>query len=455
MQPEPTAPDASSRAKSTMTSASHPPLPHVRAGLVAALLALAPAPFLLGCDPAEDENKNVDAGRPSIDVNPGAVHFEALVNDGLQTRTVSFQNHGGSALVLSNMAVLAGAGDFTIVEGVDESGVLSVPPRTQKWVTIAWDPTTGDAEGALQASTNDPTKPGIEVELSALVQSGIDDEPSTPVDEELVDVYLLLDVAYNYSCYHPDLSSFIDEIIDALYDHFGNVAVGFGVYDDYRESGWATVGGPYEMRHAISTDHASVREASSRLRMEYGGSDEGSAYEAIYQAVWGAGYDHTCNGSFDGTTDIQPWSASESDAFGGAVPGLDNEFPAEGSRRGVGWREGATHIIIYSVDNIIRDEALGSALPSSSCGQPATVDTVAEALAVTDTRLLGINVYEWQASDDRPQQQLLTLAEATESYIDSDGDGLYDDPAVLAEGWNWPRMDDVMEAVEDLIRTAN
>ena len=209
------------------------------------------------------------------------------------------------------------------------------------------------------------------------------------------------------------------------------------------------------MRHAISTNHDSVKSAAERLRMEFGGSDEGSAYEAIYQAIWGAGYDQDCDGAFDGSTDIQPWHTDESDAFGGVVPGLDNEFPADGSRRGVGWREGATHIVIYSVDNIIRDTAMGSELPAGTCGAPATVETVAQAMAVTDTRLLGINVYEWQGSDPRPQQQLEALAVATESYIDADGDGLYDEPAVLAAGWNWPAMSEVMHAVEDLMRTAN
>jgi hypothetical protein len=422
----------------------------LRMGLLLGLTALGS----VGCDPQSSEEKPGTTGRPSLDINPGSIAFEAYASDGLQTRTLSLQNHGTQPLELSDLTITASTGSFTIVEGLDDSGRIDVPPRTQKWVTIAWDPTSGDAAGELWMSTNDPNKPGVQVELSALVQSEVTD-PNAPVDQEMVDVYLLLDVAYNYSCYHPDLNRFIDQIIDELYEHFGNVAVGFGVYDDYRVSGWATVGGPYEMRHAISTNHDSVRAAADRLRMEYGGSDEGTAYEAIYQAVWGAGFDQACDGAFDPSTDIQPWSAREDDAFGGAIPGLELEYPAEGSRRGVGWREGATHIIIYSVDNIIRDASVGSALPTGACGEPATADTVARALAVTDTRLLGINVYEWQSSDPRPQQQLEALAHATESYIDADGDGLFDEPAVLAEGWDWPAMSDVMSAVEDLMRTAN
>jgi len=418
-----------------------------------ALMAAGP----VSCEPAGVDKNGPQDGVPSVDVNPGSVHFEAYVGDGLQSRTVSLQNHGTGVLHLSDIRVGAEVGEFTIVEGVDPAtGTLDIPARTQKWVTIAWDPTSGDASGALFLNTNDPQKPGAQVDLTALVQSSTDDpNPNEPVDEEMVDVYLLLDVAYNYSCYHPDLNRFIDEIIEALYDHFGNVAVGFGVYDDYRESSWATVGLPYEMRHAISTDHDSVKDAARALRMEYGGSDEGSAYEAIYQAVWGAGFDHTCDGAFDPSKDIRPWAPMESDAFGGTVEGLKDEFPADGDRRGVGWREGATHIVIYSVDNIIRDAAVGSRFPEGSCGEPATADTVAAALAVTDTKLLGINVYEWQASDSRPQNQLDALAEATGSYIDADGDGSFDDPAVLAAGWDWPPMADVIDAVEDLIRTAD
>ncbi len=407
-----------------------------------------------GCDPQNGEDKVQADARPSLDINPGAIAFEAYSTDGLQTRTVSLQNHGTAALTLSELTILTTTGAFTIVEGVDASGRIEVTPRTQQWITVAWDPTTGDASGSLQMTTNDPLKPGVEIELSALVQTEVT-IPDDPVDGDKVDVYLLLDVAYNYSCYHPDLGRFIDEIIDALYEHFGDVAVGFGVYDDYRVGGWARVNGPYEMRHAVSTNHDSVKDAAERLQMEYGGSDEGTAYEAIYQAIWGAGYDQSCDGAFDITTDIQPWNTHEDDAFGGAVPGLDHEFPADGTRRGVGWREGATHIVIYSVDNIIRDTALGSELPVGSCGAPATAETVARALAVTDTRLLGINVYEWQASDSRPQQQLEALAIAAEAYIDADNDGLYDEPAVLAAGWDWPAMPDVIDAVEDLMRTAN
>jgi hypothetical protein len=430
----------------------HRPRFHATRALVACLWL--PSLFVTACDPQDETDKVQANARPSLDINPGSVFFEAYSTDGLQTRTVSLQNHGTDVLILSDLTILATTGAFTIVEGVDESGRVEVTPRTQQWITIAWDPTTGDGAGSLQMTTNDPLKPGVEIELSALVQTETTITDG-PVDGDKVDVYLLLDVAYNYSCYHPDLDRFIDEVIDALYEHFGDVAVGFGVYDDYRVGGWATVNGPYEMRHAISTNHDSVKDAADRLQMEYGGSDEGTAYEAIYQAVWGAGYDQSCDGAFDLATDIQPWNTHEDDAFGGAIPGLDNEFPAEGTRRGVGWREGATHVVIYSVDNIIRDTAMGSELPTGSCGEPATAETVARALAVTDTRLLGINVYEWQASDARPQQQLEALAVASDSYIDTDDDGLYDEPAVLAAGWNWPPMSEVIDAVEDLMRTSN
>ncbi len=409
-----------------------------------------------GCVLAEEEKDGSGNSQPSVDLNPGAITFSGTVEDGMQTRTVTIQNNGDAPLLVDGLTLLVQTGSITIVEGAPADGVLRINPRTQAWMTVAWDPAGGDAVGAIQMHTNDPVKPGVQVELTGLVASANPSpDPETPVDGDKVDVYLLLDVAYNYSCYHPELDRFIDDIIDELYAHFGDVAVGFGVYDDYNYDGWATVGKAYEMRHAVSTDHDSVKEAAHRLQMEYGGTDEGSTYEAIYQAVWGAGFDQDCDGSYDGATDVRPWTARADDAFQGREAGLDAEFPAEGERRGVGWREGATHIVIYSVDNIIRDTTYGARVPESACGEPASAGLVAEALAVTDTRLLGINVYEWQASDPRPTQQMENLAMATGSYIDANDDGVYDEPAVLADGWNWPAMPVVVAAIEDLMRTSN
>ncbi len=72
-------------------------------------------------------------------------------------------------------------------------------------------------------------------------------------------------------------------------------------------------------------------------------------------------------------------------------------------------------------------------------------------------KVLGINVYEYWASDGSLQGQLNELAEATSSYIDRDGDGAKDDPAALYGSWDWPDIGTVVDAMWDLAeeRTLN
>jgi hypothetical protein len=81
---------------------------------------------------------------------------------------------------------------------------------------------------------------------------------------------------------------------------------------------------------------------------------------------------------------------------------------------------------------------------------PATFSTAVASVNAQRARTLGINVYEYQSSDHTLQNQLLSIATATGSYIDLDDDGVKDDPAVLYGSWNWPPIDDVVEALHEL-----
>ena len=416
---------------------------------------------LSACGAKGDDTAALQGAGGQVDLNPASLHFE-LPEGGLvpsQTQTFTVQNHGVGPLSVSGLELQA-TGGVTLVEG---GGAVVIPPHGVHTVTVAFEGDGGDAAGRVIVYSDDAKKPVVAVSLEGELvpaESGGGDgggEEEVPVEQELVDVFLLLDVAYNYSCYHPDLDRFIDEVIDELYVHFDNVAVGFGVYDDYPEPGWTVPGNKaYEIRHQISTDHDSVKEAARGLTMEYGGRGPGSTHEALYQAVWGAGYDHECDGVYDEATDVPPFTPRADDAFGGLEAGAhDPSVPGTGERRGVGWREGAAHIVIVSIDNMIRDAALTHPLPEGTCGAPASPELVARAFTTTDTRLLGINVYEWQDSDPVPQAQLEALVESTGSHIDADGDGLRDEPAVLAAGWDWPPMWQVMDAVEDLIRESH
>ncbi len=270
-----------------------------------------------------------------------------------------------------------------------------------------------------------------------------------------VDVFLLADDAYSYSCYHPEHTTFIPEVAAELFSRLPDSTFGFGVYDDYKSDGdnWQATGGhPYELEVQQTTDESLVSAAAITAAMTYGGDDKGSSYEAIFQAMSGQGFDMDCDGAYDTSYDVKPFIAEPSDAFLGAVPGSnDPSVEGTGTLPGTGWREASVKIIIVGADNDIRDERQGDDVPEETCDEPAGFEHAVSSIADHDGRFLGINVYEYQSSDHTLQEQLEELAEATGSYIDKDGDGTNDDLAVISGSWDWPAATEVVDAVEDLI----
>ncbi len=274
------------------------------------------------------------------------------------------------------------------------------------------------------------------------------------LEEYTSDIFVLLDTAYSYSCYHPDLESFIEELVDVLFEEFEDIAIGFGTYDDYRyQTGWASNNGhPFELQHQVSTDTESVKRAARGQQMVYGGDAPGSAFEALYQASRGPGFDQGCDTYFTTNDDVRPFIQDEGDAFGGNVNGTYNErVEGSGTRGGVGFRRGASPIFLLAADNTIRDVDAGHPGPEDSCGAPAGFSSAVSAIGSLNGRVLSMNVYEWQSTDDTLQTQLVSLAHATSSYIDKDGDGDKDDPAVLYGSWDWPELEDIVSAIAQLV----
>ncbi len=271
-------------------------------------------------------------------------------------------------------------------------------------------------------------------------------------ETDRVDIFLLVDTAYSYSCWHPDIPTFVDQLVTELFARYDNMALGFGIYDDYASYGWNASGGvPFQIAHQISTDAASIRSAASGLSMIYGGDGPGSTYEAIYQAATGDGYDQTCDAAYDATTDIKPFHSVSDDAFSGEVEGSYNaEVMGTGDLPGVGFREGAQPIFFVAADNRIRDASYGDSMPSGACFGGAGFDDAVGAINDMDAKFLGINVYEYWSSDGTLQGQLNNLAEATNSYIDIDGDGAKTNPAALYGSWDWPAISTVVDAMWDL-----
>lgn len=270
-----------------------------------------------------------------------------------------------------------------------------------------------------------------------------------------VDVFLLADEAYSYSCSHATHTTFIPELANELFDRMPGATFGFGTYDDYRMDGdnWtSTNGNPYEIQVQQTTDEGLINEKSSSAAMTYGGDAQGSGYEALYQVMTGNGYDQSCNASFDSGYDVHPFQAQPYDAFGGTVEGsYDPSIEGSGDQPGTAFREAAVKIVVLGADNAIRDERNGDEVPSDSCDEPASYETAVRSINSMGARFLGINVDEYQTYDPTLQDQLEEIAEATDSYYDKDGDGENTDLAVLYGSWDWPNATKVVDAIEDLV----
>ncbi len=266
-----------------------------------------------------------------------------------------------------------------------------------------------------------------------------------------LDVFVIIDTAYSYSCYRPNLPTAMTTLAREIFAHFDNVAVGFGTFDDYAAYA-STTGNPFQLVHQISTDSTSVIASANGLSaMVYGGDAEGSAWEALYQVGTGLGFDEDCDGSIS-ATDVAPFHAKGSDAFGGAAAGTyDASVKGTGTLGGVGWRDNSGRAIILGTDNLLRDPDDGDAVPSDTCFEAAGTASASEALAKLDAKVLAVSFYEWYASDPTVDQELTALAQATDSYIDLDGDGAIDDEALITGSWDWPSTSVLIAGLEDLL----
>lgn len=326
------------------------------------------------------------------------------------------------------------------------------------------DPTSRDTDGdgfsdGLEAYAGTSPTSSRDTPEGVVVESGPRDRFETTVEYTLggfpVDVFLLVDDAYSYSCYHPTHSEFIPALAEELFSRFNEATFGFGTYDDYKQDGenWASTGGnPYELKVQLTTDLDLIESRSESIEMVYGGDAPGSGYEAMYQAMSGVGFDAACDAEFDSGYDSKPFIPGASDAFTGAVEGsYDPTVESASDGPGVGFRKASAKVVIVGADNVWRDAALDHELPTDTCDDPATPDVAARSITGGDAKFLGVNVYEYYYYDDSIQIQLEAMAEATGSYIDSDDDDEYDDLAVLSGSWDWPEPNVVVDAVEDLI----
>lgn len=317
----------------------------------------------------------------------------------------------------------------------------------------ARDPRDSGAPDTDQDTLED-TDPGTETGGGTIPDDTDDTDIPVEVPDGRIDVVLIIDEAYVYDCYHAEIGPRSYEVASALIGSGANVAVAIASYDDYQVSGeWyaASDGVPYRLEQQLTTDLTLLQAASNGLELEWGGDGPGSGLEALIQVADGDGYDQDCDGTYDRATDIKPFNARSSDAFGGSATGsADTSTPGTGTRSGVGWRDGSKRVVVLLAENTLRDRAESHDFPSGSCTATQGRTAVASALTAIDAKFLGVNAYEFQDIDTALQEQLVDLARSTSSKIDADGDGAVDDDAVLYGSWDWPSTGVLVQAIWDV-----
>ncbi len=248
-----------------------------------------------------------------------------------------------------------------------------------------------------------------------------------------VDVAFLLDTTGSMSGTATAMAGEFSAIVDELSGSLGDPEYGYATYDDYPYGSYGYFDSgdiAFALHQQITDSEAGVQTALDATEIHYGGDGPESGMEALYQSATGAGYDMDCDGAYDDGYDILPFVSSSADPFGGTGgEAWDGTSTGGGSVGGFGFRNEALPVVIYATDNYLRDPDDGYAAPG---GCPLDAGSSDVTTAVTDMggRLIGIAASTWGTST--PLAQMNTLAEATESYYDADGDGVADDPLVFS-----------------------
>ena len=247
-----------------------------------------------------------------------------------------------------------------------------------------------------------------------------------------LDVAFLLDTTSSMSEEAAAMALEFSGIVDDISATIEDAAYGFATYDDYAfgTMGYPTSGDkPFVLRQQMTQTESSVQYVLNNIQIHSGADGTESGMEALYQGLLGMGYDQNANGLYEDSTDVLPFIASDSDPFGGlAGEGFDASVTDGGSLGGFGFREGTLPVVIYATDATMRDPSAGHPSPN---GAPldAGFDDVVDAVSVMGARLIGV-----ATQSSSPLSQMQSLATATGSLYEADGDGVIDDALVFS--WN-------------------
>lgn len=242
---------------------------------------------------------------------------------------------------------------------------------------------------------------------------------------QMGDVAFLLDTTCSMSTTLSGVSGEFSRIVSELASTLPDAQYGVASFDDYFYSSYGSSGDkPFELVQQVTSNTSAVQTALTGLRIHSGNDGPESGMEALYQGLTGVGYDQNCDGRYTSNTDVKPFAANGSDPFGGGGGQFSNGS-GTGTVGGFGFRDYSLPIIVYAIDNYLRDPDDGYGSPRGCPGDAGSGEVVTAANDI-GALLIGIAV-----GGSTPVAQMNTLATRTNSLADTDGDGAADDKLVF------------------------
>lgn len=291
---------------------------------------------------------------------------------------------------------------------------------------------------------------GIYVEVSERTQ--IEELFEFELAIQMGDIAFLIDTTGSMGSTANAMASEFSTIVTTLVSTIPDAEYGVATYDDYAYGsyGYSSSGDkPFIMRQQITSDTSQVNSILGSIPLHYGGDGPESSMEALYQGATGAGYDQSCDGGYNSDTDVLPFLADSSDPFGGSGgESYDSSFDGGGLNGGFGFRDYALPVLVFATDYDLRDPDAGYGSPGG-CHLDAGHSDVVTAMSDLGGYLIGIHVNSYTSN---PTTQMMSLAQDTGSYADTDGDGVADEELVFQwSGSSSSFRTTITDAIEDLV----
>ena len=352
-----------------------------------------------------------------------------------------------------------GDGDYDFADTDSDGDSISDYDEINVHGTDAYDADSdgdGFSDGGEIAAGTDPLDEGSIIDgiyVEVPERTGIEENFEFELRIQLGDVAFLLDTTCSMGGTIDAMSTEFSNIVTGLNTLIPDAEYGFATYDDYAYGGFGSSyygDKPFILLQQITDNVAAVQAELSSVDLHGGSDGPESTMEALYQAATGAGYDQGCNGIYDSLTDVKPFLASEDDPFTGAGGQSFSAVSSGGGEiGGYGFRDYALPVVVYATDNYLRDPDDSYATPGG-CPEDAGFSDVVSAFEDIGGYIIGISADSWV--DPTPAME--SIAEATGSIADTDGDGMADD--LLVFEWSSSSAafrETVTNAIEDLVNS--